>query len=969
MIKNIKNKNSDKQLNRTNSFSKEISPTKEDTNKEDSSLSQSSRNINYLLRIQEKILGKPKEISQTILYEKIKRHSSSKGIEAPIIKLIAGQKDLLNLSNITKSINKKEDINVNKDNYLQVRKIKKISNEDFEEIRKEIAGYENLEMLYKETMEFQSFPLNEIDYHCNVGCLLSLEALIQSKYNDDPLLVEEMENRYNLYKDYIYNYRFIKGDGNCFYRAIIFRYIEIIILNKKIDLLKNLINEMKESFKSNEIRSRMRIKYDTILNINLILELMLIILELIENNQITDAHYFYVKSVNLYPTFDYGLIIFFRYIFYNYIKKNENKLYLENFPIKIGNLLPSKYETIKGEFLFNKFYYCYLLSMFTDAEKIIIYLTPFVLGINLDIIAFEDNEEEVIKNINFTGISEYDFNDDKIFVLNIKGHYELLYTENDNNKYKNIFEKYIYNENEDFKINEDNNNNQLAKSVNPNNNETKKDQKENEKTDDSDLKSNNRDNKLYSNFSPSKNTTNFNNKTEIKTNDLKNNNISKTAYKIKTRIITNKEQEFDNNNSKYRYNYSNNLNKNIKNNINKNNELNTNIIKRFNNTEKKQMNTLNIIYEKENSKTDDKSLRYKYKNKNILNSNNRNTAHAQNNENNLDVDIDEDIDIKQTKKSIIVKSMNLSNRINNGKNNNEGKQESYNKLSKILISPKKVGKENKSEEKIINTNGKKCKICSVQYNLKNSKEEIPNICYECLKNEILIQVYPNYLSYIENIMNNNFDKAFKNNFDIFLKDEININGLYISIENAIKELYNKNKENLNEAEEIDSLFREMKNKFCIFCSKEIGSEKFLIPCGCNFCCGEHIKKYFHLKNSIKNISNFVCICSHEYSNIDIYNLGLFFAKNRLFSLKLYVIDILNIHLSKQCCFCCMTLEPGLYQRINYKDLEENVKKNNILSDCSKIRHFICNICLETYYYKNETFYCNICNKNHIYCPN
>ena len=34
----------------------------------------------------------------------------------------------------------------------------------------------------------------------------------------------------------------------------------------------------------------------------------------------------------------------------NYIKENEDQLYLQNFPIKIGNSLPSKYETEKESF-------------------------------------------------------------------------------------------------------------------------------------------------------------------------------------------------------------------------------------------------------------------------------------------------------------------------------------------------------------------------------------------------------------------------------------------------------------------------------------------------------------------------------------------------------------------------------------------------------------------------------------------
>ena len=68
-------------------------------------------------------------------------------------------------------------------------------------------------------------------------------------------------------------------------------------------------------------------------------------------------------------------------------------------------------------FLFNKFYYLYLLSMFTNAEKIIIHLTPFVLGINLDVIVFHDNEDKTIKNMTYSGESDYNFNEEKFWTL------------------------------------------------------------------------------------------------------------------------------------------------------------------------------------------------------------------------------------------------------------------------------------------------------------------------------------------------------------------------------------------------------------------------------------------------------------------------------------------------------------------------------------------------------------------------
>ena len=267
------------------------------------------------------------------------------------------------------------------------------------------------------------------------------------------------------------------------------------------------------------------------------------------------------------------------------------------------------------------------------------------------------------------------------------------------------------------------------------------------------------------------------------------------------------------------------------------------------------------------------------------------------------------------------------------------------------------------------SNNCKCKICSLQYNLKFENEQVKNICYVCLKNEIINQIYPCYLSYIENIMNNiSYELAFKNYFNIFLKNEINLNELNISIENSIKELYNKNNDNIikNESQEMKSLFGEIKN-FCIMCLKEVSNQKYQIPCGCNFCSLDHIKKYFHLKNKIKDITNYVCICSYEYSNIDIYNLGLFFDKNKLFSLKNDTINLLNIFLSKQCCFCCVSIDYDNRTRIKYKDLDEDIRNNLILGDRTKLMHHLCNACnLE--YNKNQIFFCNICNRNHIYYP-
>jgi hypothetical protein len=123
--------------------------------------------------------------------------------------------------------------------------------------------------------------------------MLPFAFLVENLFNNDAITIEEMNYRYELFKKYIYNYRPIKGDGNCFYRAVIFRYLEIVILNRQIDLIKNIIYEMNESFKSNEIRSRMRIRYDFVLNQRLVLQIMMIILNLLEEDKVIEAHYLF----------------------------------------------------------------------------------------------------------------------------------------------------------------------------------------------------------------------------------------------------------------------------------------------------------------------------------------------------------------------------------------------------------------------------------------------------------------------------------------------------------------------------------------------------------------------------------------------------------------------------------------------------------------------------------------------------
>ena len=332
------------------------------------------------------------------------------------------------------------DIFDNKNNqFLILRKIPKISQQEYDNMKNNFINIDTLAKLFNYlkgiNCNFKSVACND-----SVGGISPLTYLIESKYNAKIEKAQEMKNKYDILQNFIMNYRTINGDGNCFYRAVMFRYLEILVLTKNTEQLQNVIFDFINSFKSEKLRSRLVIKNMNI-KPDLSLKLLILIVELLKNNMVEDAHQILVKSFSTCQKFDYAMILYLRYLLYDYIKQNENKTYLKTFPIQIGNLLPYQFETEDGKFLFDEFYEKYLLNFFTDAEKIVIYLTPFVLQIEIDIIIFDDNEKEILKSFKWEGNSELKTNE-VISLLNHKNHYEIIYTPNDYKKYQKIFEIY-----------------------------------------------------------------------------------------------------------------------------------------------------------------------------------------------------------------------------------------------------------------------------------------------------------------------------------------------------------------------------------------------------------------------------------------------------------------------------------------------------------------------------------------------
>ena len=323
--------------------------------------------------------------------------------------------------------------NSNENQYLTTRLINNISNQQFNSYLANNFDTNNL-MNLKNTIINLNLPNPESIPRPAIGKFTFLTKLIEQYYNFDSNKKTLMKNKYSLLSQDIFKYRSIRGDGNCFYRAVIFSFIEQIILFNEINMFKNLIIDIKNCFNDYYLRN---------FRSDLIQKILVLCYIALNKGKIEQSYEIFVKAILNNSQFDQGLIMYLRFCIFRYIKENENKLYSNEFPVKIGNLLPAEYETEKGDFLFEKFYSEFLLKMGKDAEKIVIYLTPFVLCVKLEIVMF-DIENDFRKVFNYYGNNP--FNKQLSIVLsNKKNHYELIYTKEFYQMNYEILKKYTDN--------------------------------------------------------------------------------------------------------------------------------------------------------------------------------------------------------------------------------------------------------------------------------------------------------------------------------------------------------------------------------------------------------------------------------------------------------------------------------------------------------------------------------------------
>ena len=807
------------------------------------------------------------------------------------------------------------------DENLIIREMPTISEKDFEEFRNKIIQDPCiLKNLYDYLMNM-NFNFKNSSCGQSLGGLSPLIYLIEtffiSKERQD-----EMNNKYNQLKPYIYNYRTIYGDGNCYYRAAIFRYLEILILSNEIEILRNFVYDLVQSFNNSEELKKRKIIQNSDIKPDLTFKILFLIVDLLKNYMISEAHQILIKSFSTCKKFDYTVILYFRYILYDYIKKNENKIYLKSFPIKIGNLLPYQFETDSGEFLFNSFYENYLLKFFKDAEKIIIYLTPFVLGIELNIIVFDLEQDEIFQKFIYDGKPKIK-TDDVITLLNKRNHYEIVYTKKDNDKYKNIFQIYENNLTQNIFVPKDEDDDDdvfsLLKSMNPKTEVIPKRKNINDmyanNQDKGEINTVNKDNniKYEAGYTNNKNTNNLNidnnkqnnkkyPKNNIDNNSNKNNNINPGNMKS------------HNNNSSHSNNNNNN-NNNINNNLNKdvNNKFSH---KDYINQKNNNINNNENINQKANKKDHSKVNNQNDTRKEILNNNHHR---------------EENTNLFNPNTAIIPKS----------KKEKETKEEIDLKHQKVITKKKTDNKNfDTGEKKANNNNNNKPKMSNETSNTEN-KEMIFHHCFMCSKK------FESREKYCESCIRQRMFDVF---FDYYQKyPQIDENNFFLD------QYINRNNQNYKKKINKEEILKNAKNgKLCLF-EKEHKIIKKELPCGCHIC--NYLIEFFKKYNFQ---TSFRCKCSHKYKRYEMILLKLLFDEEKNTDISNNIIQYFNIRFDN-CCICNIKLTKK-NNSIKYNMGIPNEKNVNIIKFINKNRHYVCDQCIKKL---GNEFFCQICHINHL----
>ena len=430
------NPNNNKNLQFENSFKENISKSKYDDlfgleKEQPSFLSFSNKNINRL-QLSMKSFQEDKK--------KLEKLSNTKLIEN-VSYLEPNEFKYLNDNNIIlieNEIQKLENTINRKELSLLVNSINKCS----------------LNNLFDENNKYNNY---------NIEPIINLKKLIENTFFFDKNLKEQMLVHYIELENIVYKFRGVKGDGNCFYRSIIFIFMENIIMEKNIMLLKEITTDINTKFSEKYINNlQLNKKYindekkfkkcliDNLKNIkkDLIIQCLYVLIISLDNPSLYnfDIYIVLIKLFIYCTPFEQALIYYLKFILFEYILNNIEKYYTKEFSINLINLLPEEYvnnfdEIDKpNEFRVQEYFMEELLKMGTDAERIVIYCTPFVLNCDINIVMYEfDLPNDAINQKLFECFNKK--TKLRIEILFRKTHYDVVYNKEYYLKYKHYLDK------------------------------------------------------------------------------------------------------------------------------------------------------------------------------------------------------------------------------------------------------------------------------------------------------------------------------------------------------------------------------------------------------------------------------------------------------------------------------------------------------------------------------------------------
>ena len=283
---------------------------------------------------------------------------------------------------------------------------------------------------------------------CNdkaIGSISSLDFLVETTFNCSPnhydIMIEDREKL----NSYIYKFRSVLGDGDCFYRGFIFSFLENIILTNNIMLMKELLILFHEKInpKNDLIKDKDYLLILHQMNFEIVTSILYILINQMESD-IEKAYKSLLKVFLYCPDFDFGIIYFTRYLIYEFITANEDKIYSREFQLEVGCLLPEDYIIDKGDkndYLFEDYFSLQLMQTKTFAEKIVLYIAPFVFNTNMNILIYDfgiNGASSSIQEKLF--LSDNDTSSQiQINLIFRKSHYDIYYKINYYEEFKSYF--------------------------------------------------------------------------------------------------------------------------------------------------------------------------------------------------------------------------------------------------------------------------------------------------------------------------------------------------------------------------------------------------------------------------------------------------------------------------------------------------------------------------------------------------